>query len=481
MKENNKYIYFPLILIFSLYLFFAMIGKYGLDSDNYFMLAHGKYIIEHGFPKIEPFSIHRDFAFMIPQWLTAIVIYIIHITIGDKYIWLLFYFIFLMIEYLLYKILVMNSGNQVISMLLSGVAISSIVSVQFATRPFIITLFLITCELYLLEKYVKEQNIRYLLPIILISILQINFHNSLWPMLFIIMLPYFTEFILLKKEKRFYRISPLVIIAMISLFVGLLNPYGIDSITYIFKSMKSIKPMNDMIIELAASSIRNRVGILVVTFNMFTLFIILVAKERIITLRFLFLYMGTCLMVLVSIRNFLFFAIGMTLFLSDNLNFIKMNDLEIHINKIVKINLLVMAILMCVIPFYKGTDLDYNKSPSFSMKAIEWLAENKDPEDTVLYHSLNDGAYLLYKGFHPYIDARLEVYGKDNNEVADILTEYKYVLTSKIYYKDFITNYNFNVFLLNKDTEALMVNLISHDDDYQKIYEDDNTIIYEKK
>ena len=122
-----------------------------------------------------------------------------------------------------------------------------------------------------------------------------------------------------------------------------------------------------------------------------------------------------------------------------------------------------------------------NLSSIFSKDAIDWLSENENPEEIILYNNINDGAYLLYKGFKVYIDPRLEVYGKENNKKEDILLEYLKIRSADIYYKDFLHKYDFNLLLLNKSIDKYLYQTIKYDSNYVSIYEDDISAIYEKK
>ena len=41
-------------------------------NDIWFLLNHGKYVLNNGFPSIEPFTIHQNFSFVMQQWLSPL-------------------------------------------------------------------------------------------------------------------------------------------------------------------------------------------------------------------------------------------------------------------------------------------------------------------------------------------------------------------------------------------------------------------------
>ena len=61
-----------------------------LDDDGYFLLKHGEYIINNGFPTTEPFTMHQNLNFVMQQWLYATIIYYIYNSFGYLYNYFIF-------------------------------------------------------------------------------------------------------------------------------------------------------------------------------------------------------------------------------------------------------------------------------------------------------------------------------------------------------------------------------------------------------
>lgn len=480
--SKNKMLYIIIFLLFSFYITLNLITQISngkIDNDNYFMLAHGEYIIRNGFTHVEPFSIHSDFQFIIPQWLTAVILYFVHLHTGTRGITLFFSIVFIIAELVLFHLLRLISNNNVLSALLAGLSMTFVSSYMFSTRPYIISLLIILIELYAFEKYVLQSKARYLIIIPFLSVIEINFHNSLWIMMILVSLPYFIEGFINHR----YKIHSLAITMMISTLCALINPYGVESITYIFKSMISIKPISNIIIELAPASVNNTLGLITIMIN-FGLFIgLFIFQNFKIKLRYILLYLGTCLMALIAIRNSIFFypiSMLVYVFVFEN---IKCDSISNKITKYIQ-RVTIFMFISCGLTFLLMEKSDVhnpNLSSIFSKDAIDWLSENENPEEIILYNNINDGAYLLYKGFKVYIDPRLEVYGKENNKKEDILLEYLKIRSADIYYKDFLHKYDFNLLLLNKSIDKYLYQTIKYDSNYVSIYEDDISAIYEKK
>ena len=107
-----------------------------------------------------------------------------------------------------------------------------------------------------MELYAKTNNKKYLLILPIISLIQINIHGMFFFMLFIFMLPYIVnafKFNFKNDIQKKYDLKPIVLIMIIMLLTGLINPYGIKNILYVFTSYGQ-KILNETIIELVPLS-----------------------------------------------------------------------------------------------------------------------------------------------------------------------------------------------------------------------------------
>ena len=86
----GKGIYYLMILST---VFFVLFLNLSLDNDIWFLLNHGKYVLLHGIPKVEPFTIHSNLNFVMQQWLSSVIFYLVYSNFGIKS---LFFLVFIL-------------------------------------------------------------------------------------------------------------------------------------------------------------------------------------------------------------------------------------------------------------------------------------------------------------------------------------------------------------------------------------------------
>ncbi len=92
---------------------FASIQCFGkLDNDSWFLLNTGRYIINHGFPSIDPFTIHEGFELVVQQWLTDVIFYEVFDLFGKVGVAFLVFAIYLIIIYIFYKLCQLLDENR---------------------------------------------------------------------------------------------------------------------------------------------------------------------------------------------------------------------------------------------------------------------------------------------------------------------------------------------------------------------------------
>ena len=102
-------------------------------------------------------------------------------------------------------------------------------------------------------------------------------------------------------------------------------------------------------------------------------------------------------------------------------------------------------------------------------------------EPVVLYTNFSDGQYMEYKGFHPYIDGRAELYLIQNNGEFDYYSEYYELRTANMYYRDFTDKYMFNYLLLSGSSDRYLLMSLLYDDDFELKYENSEVYLFVRK
>ena len=88
-----------------------------------------------------------------------------------------------------------------------------------------------------------------------------------------------------------------------------------------------------------------------------------------------------------------------------------------------------------------------------------------------IYADYNQGGFLEYRGYKPYIDPRMETFLKVNNGKEDIFIEFYDLVSKDIEVDEFIGKYDFD-YLVVMEYEDYLYDY--NGDDYKMIYEIDD-------
>ena len=308
----------------------------------------------------------------------------------------------------------------------------------------------------------------------MISAALINLHNSLWLYTIVCALPYVAEFIILKKGPE--KVSKEAVIApALMILCGLINPYGIDAITYLFTSLKSTSVMSNYIIEMLPTGTRTS-SMLMLLLPIATIGAFCFNKRKeTIPIRYYLLWCGTFVLAIKNTRSWIQFLIcGYPLMLSA------FSEVRITVKDGVKWSMSgVLPVVICAGATMFGwvnptKDETISKNESF----MQYMSEHV-PKDAVIFNSLNLGSCLEYSGYKPYIDTRNEVFGIENNKVFDYAKEYEDVAFRGIDPKSFLEKYHFDTLVVeNGECEAL-IKYVDDSAGWEKKYSDDVFIVYQ--
>lgn len=452
------------------------------DNDNYWQLAHGRLILSEGLHLTEePLSTHEGWSFIYPQWLTVFLYTMVYDKFGLTTVNFLYRVVQIIGVAFVYKTIKLHSDNEFKNIFLTLMFFALYSNGMYSTRPFVISHTLAAAELFVLEYYIKEKKPWILAWLPVISVLWINFHNSLWIFGIILVLPMLAEWVLLKYKhiEPSFSIKP-VFIAVVAYFAtALINPYGIDSILYIVRSSEAVKTAT-FIAELQAGTI-NDYGLEAIAVLLAVFLGVLLQKERrIAPIRYWFLFGGTFYLAMSHIRSCtLFFICAMPLlaFYADSfLPTIRDNTYKSAARGLYAgLELFLIGFAVIGVCTYSA---DNDVSGLVSTGALSYFTENVD-KDEIIFNTIDDGGALALAGYKVFIDDRLEVYTKELNGKVDVLKEYAALYDGSIYPEDLIEKYGFTTFYITKETCPTMYLYLEHNDEmYDKMYEDDDTVIY---
>lgn len=465
-NKYTSYLYFIIPLLLSTTI------KISKERDIWFILSYGKYILKNGLPYHDILSMHNNFSLVVQQWLSDIIYYLSYKLLGGVGIYILVFLLNSLILYFLYKLSMVISNKKVFSSVITSSIIDILLMTYFVTpRPQMFTFLIFIILLYILEKYLqKESKFIWFTPIL--SLLLVNLHASMWPCLFILMLPYLVEFsynYLKKKDKKVFKLLQVV---FFSIIVGFLNPYGLKAMTYSLTSY-GVDTINKMVMEMSPFTLK---GVLaptncIVLSLFFGLLACMFIKKKYSVHQVLLMF-GIFYMVLCNFRNVTLFYICVLPFFSIYLPF---TDEK---NKFIPKKLYIVVIICLLILIgYNTMDGKYNLvNPN--KKIIEYLDKNAK-KDIKLYANNDNGSYYELSGYHPYMDGRVEVFVKANNHKEDIMLEYYNMSFGILDVEKFLDKYKFTHLVVNKN--EMLYKYLENNENYQKVVTVDETYLYIRK
>lgn len=467
MFKNLKFSKNFLVLFFSVTAICFFLIDYTREADIWFLLSHGRYVLNNGFPHVDVLSMHTGLNFVMQQWLSSVIFYIVYNYLGKIAFYIFIFLMNLVITYLIYKLCVVISNKKFSSCFITVITMILLQRWYIVPRPQIFTFIILIMVLIMLELYSSKRK-KYINYMPLLSVLLINFHGSMWPMIFVFCMPYVAELIL-KKDKDVFKLIGVIIISLVA---GLINPYGLESLTYSINSY-GLDSIRTIVGEMRSFNLLGED--FVVYWSFFTLLIFFISnllilkysKKKNIRVAHLLLFYGTFFMALSSLRNISLFIIATLPFLVKYFEFKDINTFSL--SKEWCINYVVILILFIAV----FTSSIFSKKYEFVHdvdEAVIYLNEYAS-KDIKLYTEYSFGSLFEYHGYKPYLDSRAEVFTKKMNNKEDILDEYIKFNLDKNSRDKFIKKYDFDYYLIHSDYKELVNYLINYQDiDYELVY-----------
>ena len=571
-EEKKTKVSFHIIAIVCIVLFCFAISPITMQNDTYYTIKIGEWIVQNGIDMQDHFSWHEDLPYTYPHWAYDTGIYLIY-HLGELtgienggmlFIYLSTCILASILGILLYHTARKLTKNDVISFLLT-LAVIYLLKDFIAARAQLVSYIIFVLEVLFIENFLQTKKKRYLVGLVLLSIVLANIHVAVWPFFFVVFLPYIAEYVIAslsdmhlivkaktifytvllkiqrnqknrlekqgkntetidskiqktqealqveKAEKKtaeektaYLREHPfkikitknkavkwLVLVAIICAFTGLLTPIGDTPYTYLIKTMQG--NTTESISEHIPLTLYNDKPTMVVL----TLFlIILIFTDTKIKLSDLFMLAGLVFMAFMSRRQIsLLVLIGGFIFAKLVNALVKKYDPDgcAELTRLMTtwIGRLVTILIVCIFSlslFMPKRNNKFINTASYPVEAADWILENLDVENMRLYNEYNYGSYLLFRGIPVFIDSRADLYTPEFNgtkneegeyEGRDIFSDYMNISSIGTYYEDKFEKYNITHVIIVKNAKLNM--FLSRNEDYKKLYEDNNFIIYERE
>lgn len=434
--KHEKFFLYDLIPapIWTIILFIGLIpGFKPISIDNYYQIAIGKLIMEQGIPHEIPFTVHtaEHLHYMAQQWLFMVFDYGIYSHWGWSGLFLCGIILNMGLIYAVYKmLLVVGKGRRIIAYP-SAVFFGSFpfwVGTMHLMRPYYITCILLALEIMAMEHVRRNPKNKLLLVFFLLSILSVNFHSAMWPMLIVMLLPYAAETICMKisyfkayfLDKKTIPIRFIFCAFIVIIAGGLLNPYGMEAMTYGIRSY-SLGILRQYSLEMVSLFYLIPFEAAAVIISM--IFNLLLTFRFKVPLAYLFLSLGTGFMALLSYRSvvlFLMFFMVPAVCLSPLIRPLKLKKRR---GPIILMLLLALPVYLAGIfrPFAFYSPVPHTLGTSASV--VKNDAKEKGISPGPLYGNFNSNYFLLH-GITLYMFSSDESFTGKMNGKHDVVAEF---------------------------------------------------------
>ena len=188
-KNNNKKLIIFLSIVISIFCIGIVIKPF--QNDTFFNISIGKHLLENGIDMQEHFTwAQKDLYYSHSHWLFDIIIYLIYSVFNFTGIYITTILFTILTALILFWCLSKRGNSPVISFFVTIFCIY-ITQNAFAARSQMVSFLFFILEIYCIEQFI-ETNKRIYPTIVLISgIIVANVHAATWPLMLILMLPYF--------------------------------------------------------------------------------------------------------------------------------------------------------------------------------------------------------------------------------------------------------------------------------------------------
>ena len=522
-----------IILIIAIVLFTTSIVPKVFQNDTFFAIAVGDLILDNGIDMMEHFTWHENMTYCYSHWLFDIIIALINSWWGFTGIYVFTIIMANITALTLFKVLTKRKNNEIISFVITLLTVYLGWS-MFSGRAQIISFVLFIIEVFCIEQFLDNPKKRYIIALLIIPIIIANVHAAVWPMYFVMYLPYIAEYILsqlsfekiyarkkekvlkkldnkdlsdknkskyeqiIKKAEIFNRnknktklskiiieenknIKKLIVIMLVAILTGFLTPIGDVPFTYMIKQIEN-KYVSVFINEMKPIVPISNVAFMIIMIIYISMITFTDTKIKLSDGLFI---LGFVFMTLCSVRSiyYLIWICAIPLTRIMNSFMCKYGEKELEnlkdiLNRFKPRIVLLFLIIICSMNLYTNRNLgvNYVDEDSYPVGATQYILDNLDINNIKLYNGYNYGSYLEMKGIPVFIDSRADIWCEEYNDTTVLEDEFNLKRGIKNY-KDIFEKYNITHVLIYKND--IIDIYISKDSDYKVIFDDEKFVLYE--
>lgn len=214
-------------------------GDTGMDADLCFMIPEGEDILASGIKHTNTFTYFEEHAIVVQQWLYCVALALARRAAGNAGMMAFAGLWGVLVAVLQERIVSAAAKDRFWGCLVSALCCGVVGCAYWnGSRPENVTIALLLTQCMALDDYKKNGRPWALAALPAVMILEINLHASMWMFHFCVLAAYLVPMKLGKavRNSAMKIDRPLAIASLSMLPAMLLNPYGIDAVTYTAKS-----------------------------------------------------------------------------------------------------------------------------------------------------------------------------------------------------------------------------------------------------
>jgi hypothetical protein len=457
------------------------------DPDFWWHLRTGQLISQtQAIPTTDPFSFtNSGKPWIAHEWLSELLIYGLY-RLGSYGLLIFVFSLVITGAFLLAYLRSPQESRPYIAgftLLLGAIATAP----TWGARPQMLSLFITSLFLYLLDRYRKEDKLKYIIPLPLITLVWVNLHAGYFLGLAIVAIYIAGGLIdllmaeLQKKESpgapTLKSILTLSTVLGVSILATFANPNGLHILLYPFQTLTS-QAMQQFIQEWFSPDFHQLEWQPLAWFILALIGAGMLAKKPISPTKILLtLFFGYA--ALHSMRHVPLFAIAAIPILAEQIGSLVRIQSEVkspsRLQKRIVPILLVCIVLVVGLRFVQVVQgQSKSEAGTFPKAAVDWITENQ-PEGN-LFNSYGWGGYIiwrLYPQYPVYIDGRADVYGDKfiyvYSDVYRARPGWEQALDTQV------------VRLVLVEPESGLASALRQTSGWKIVYEDQLSVVFERK
>ena len=202
-EEKKINIKFNILAIVCIILFCFALSPITFQNDTYYTIKIGELITNNGIDMQDHFSWHENLPYTYPHWAYDTAIYFIYhlgeisgiADGGMLFVYISTVVLACILGIVIYITNLKISKDNLISFIFTMIAMY-LLKDFIAARAQLVTFILFMLTILFIETFLKNKKKRYLIFLIIISIIIANVHVAVWPFFFVLFMPYVAEYLI---------------------------------------------------------------------------------------------------------------------------------------------------------------------------------------------------------------------------------------------------------------------------------------------